>query len=302
MICEACDERNPEGLCREIVPYDCYQHLFIDVDSCLCGIEGINELARMRGDETEVEELTRKAMVGEVALDEVFGRRLEIIRPRRRDLARISQLYTRNLVEDAKETIQALKDMGVNVCLISEGYREAIMAVAECVGVSEEDVYANELFFERGRYAGFDENNPLCRKGGKTETISKLRSVSRIWGPVAIIGDAVSELETRPVVHLCMGFGGFASREVVKEQADVFLPKPSFSPLLPIVLNQKIEEVLLYYPRHRRAMKRGIDTLRTTQFNRHAYGFGESLLARIRGLPLEIFCRNYPVPPMWKGY
>ncbi|MFY9457963.1 MAG: HAD-IB family phosphatase [Candidatus Spechtbacterales bacterium] len=301
MICEACEEGNIDVLCRQVVPYD-YRYLFLDVDSCLCGIEGINELALMCGKKTEIVELTRKAMDGEVAFDEVFQRRLEIIRPMRRDLARISRLYIENLAPDAKETIQILQDLGVNVCLISGGYREAILPLAEYVGISERDVYANELFFRRGRYAGFDESNPLSRNGGKREVIEKLRAANKIWGPMAIMGDAVSELETKPVVDLYIGFGGFESREVVKEQADVFLPHSSFSPILPLIFNCQIWEILLYYPQYRKAMKRGLEVLRTAQFNYHAFRLGESLLACVKNLPQEIFEKSYPVPPVWKGY
>ncbi len=300
-VCERCDEGDFDVLCRQVRAYD-YQHLFIDVDSCLCGIEGINELARISGKKTEVAELTKRAMDGEIALEEVFGRRLEIIRPRHRDLGRISRLYIENLAPDAKETIQALQDLGVNVCLITGGYREAILPLAEYVGISEGDVYANELFFRRGRYAGFDESNPLSRDGGKRKVIEKFRASNGIWGPVAIVGDSVSELETKPVVDLCIGFGGFVPRAAVEEQADIFLTYPSFSPFLPIILNCQIWEILRYHPQHRSAMRRGFETLRTAQFNYHAFEFGESLLAYGGTLPAEMFGESYPVPPIWKGY
>ena len=119
---------------------------------------------------------------------------------------------------------------------------------------------------------------------------------------MAIVGDSVSELETKSVVHLCIGFGGFVPRAAVKEQADIFLLHPSFAPFLPIILNCQIWETLRYHPQHRTAMKRGFEILRTVQFNYHTLEFGENLLARAHALPLEMFDENYPVPPVWKGY
>ena len=58
--------------------------LFIDCDSTLSTIEGIDELARAKGDEVfaQVVELTNAAMNGEVPISEVFPRRMRMISSR----------------------------------------------------------------------------------------------------------------------------------------------------------------------------------------------------------------------------
>jgi phosphoserine phosphatase len=50
--------------------------IVFDCDSTLSKIEGIDELARLRGEKTfsEIEALTNAAMNGEVAIDEIFAR------------------------------------------------------------------------------------------------------------------------------------------------------------------------------------------------------------------------------------
>ena len=54
-----------------------------DCDSTLSSIEGIDELARLRGPEAfaSVEALTNDAMNGLIRMEDVFGRRMEIVRP-----------------------------------------------------------------------------------------------------------------------------------------------------------------------------------------------------------------------------
>src|SRR5690606_25880766 len=59
--------------------------IFIDCDSTLSSIEGIDELARLRGPEIfeACANMTNRAMDGEIPLDSVYGARLELIQPTR---------------------------------------------------------------------------------------------------------------------------------------------------------------------------------------------------------------------------
>jgi len=57
-----------------------FRFVFFDVDSTLVTIEGIDVLA---GGNPEIASLTNAAMNGEIPLDQVYARRLELIRPTR---------------------------------------------------------------------------------------------------------------------------------------------------------------------------------------------------------------------------
>src|SRR5215207_7526663 len=96
-----------------------YATVVFDCDSTLSTIEGIDELAAERRD--EVAALTDAAMRGEVALEEVYGRRLALIRPTRRQIDALGAHYLATLVPDARETLLALRDEGVEVRVISGG-------------------------------------------------------------------------------------------------------------------------------------------------------------------------------------
>src|SRR5690554_6329434 len=96
---------------------DGFATVVFDCDSTLAGIEGIDELA---GDRiAEVRALTDAAMRGDVPLEEVYGRRLEIIRPTREQIDALGRLYVERLVEDAADTVAALLWLGKDVRVIS---------------------------------------------------------------------------------------------------------------------------------------------------------------------------------------
>ena len=66
-------------------PYDA---VVFDCDSTLSELEGIDELAGGRS--AEVSELTARAMAGELPMEAVYGRRLELLRPTRTELEQVA--------------------------------------------------------------------------------------------------------------------------------------------------------------------------------------------------------------------
>lgn len=74
-------------------PWRAYDLVFFDCDSTLARIEGIDELARLKGLFDEVQRLTAAAMGGEVHLSSVYDRRLELLRPNRANIRIIERLY-----------------------------------------------------------------------------------------------------------------------------------------------------------------------------------------------------------------
>jgi phosphoserine phosphatase len=194
-----------------------------DCDSTLSSVEGIDELARLRGPEVfaTVEALTEDAMNGKIRIEDIFKLRLDAIRPTRDDAATVGRRYLATIEPTAKATVGALGAMGWTPVIISGGFRQAIRPLADFLGI--ERIEAVDLFFAPdGSYTGFDSEFPSTRSGGKVDIIAKLR---REMSPekVVMIGDGVSDLETQPVVDLFVGYGGFATRRRVQEQAQAFI-------------------------------------------------------------------------------
>jgi len=199
--------------------------IFFDCDSTLSAIEGVDELARMRPASVfeEVKRLTDQAMNGEIPLDSVYGRRLAVIRPTAQECARIGQAYIDTIEPTAVETLKRLRADGWTVAIISGGFLPAIRPLAEFLGV--EVVEAVDLYFAAdGSYLGFDENHPNARNGGKPEVIRNLRD-ERGFRTVVMVGDGVSDLETKSEVDLFIGYGGFTPREKVRAGAEVFVTR-----------------------------------------------------------------------------
>ncbi len=209
-----------------------YRFVFFDVDSTLVTIEGIDVLAA--GD-PEIVSLTERAMNGEIALDEVYARRLDLIRPTRSEVEALGQQYIASLVDGAAETIATLQAAGADVHLVTAGIAQAIAPLAKHLGIAERAVHAVSLVFDdEGNYANFDRRSLLTHNGGKELVVRAI--LSRGKGDSAFVGDGASDLETKPVVTLFIGFGGVHARPTVQDGALIFVSEPSLSAVLPYLL------------------------------------------------------------------
>ena len=112
-----------------------YDYIFFDCDSTLSTIEGIDELARLKGKFDEVKALTDAAMDGEVYLDSVYDRRLEMLAPTHEEVAGIEELYRQTVVPDAADVIDALRAAGKEIFIVSGGLLAAVRPFGRWLGV-----------------------------------------------------------------------------------------------------------------------------------------------------------------------
>jgi phosphoserine phosphatase len=210
-----------------------FRTVLFDCDSTLSAMEGIDELAvHCRED---VEQLTDAAMRGRIPLEEVYGRRLQLVQPTRAAVEALGREYVARLVPDAVETVAALKAAGVDVRIISGGLRPAVLAVARAVNVDATHVAAVDISFnDDGSYADFDAVSPLTMSGGKRTAIERWN----IGRPALMVGDGTTDLEARPVVDLFVAFAGVVERPGVVQSADVIVRTNSLAPILPIALHK----------------------------------------------------------------
>lgn len=210
-----------------------FSSVVFDCDSTLSSIEGIEALAATH--RAEVAALTDAAMRGEVPLEQVYGRRLALVRPTRARLEALGQEYIDALVSDTREVIGALRANGVAVRIVSGGLRPAVVALARALGVPDGDVAAVDIHFAPGgEYAGFDERSPLARSGGK-------RAVLEQWAaslprPIMFVGDGATDLEAQPLVDCFVAFAGVIERPAVAHAADVVVRAASLAPILALAL------------------------------------------------------------------
>tara|TARA_B110000037_G_C17032855_1_gene470283 strand:- start:272 stop:928 length:657 start_codon:yes stop_codon:yes gene_type:complete len=197
--------------------------IFIDCDSTLSSLEGIDELARMRGEQTfrDCSNMTNRAMDGEIAIEAVYGARLKLIEPSREECAVIGQQYIDTIEPHVEELIAWLRDNGWTPVIVSGGLTQVIEPLAKHLGI--EGLEAVDLVFnEDGSYHSFKETCPTSRMGGKIEIVEAAKAIGDVDVTV-MVGDGVSDLETQDNVDLFIGYGRVVARDKVKAEAKHFV-------------------------------------------------------------------------------
>ncbi|KKP70362.1 hypothetical protein A2X44_01460 [candidate division CPR3 bacterium GWF2_35_18] len=217
--------------------YQSYDCIIFDCDSTICAIEGIDELANLKGKKKEVEFLTQKAMDGELGFEEVFEKRLEIIKPHQEDLKKIGKMYINSLVKDMPKVIETLQYLGKEIYIITGGYEEAVMILAKELKISSSYIYANKLYFDdAGNYLDYERENHLCKNNGKKKLLQKIIQKTQ---KSAFIGDSMTDYEAKESVTCFIGYGGVARRESVRKKAKIFIESESMVGLLPHIIGKE---------------------------------------------------------------
>jgi phosphoserine phosphatase len=207
--------------------------VIFDCDSTLSVVEGIEEIAREH--QREIERLTAAAMDGIVPLEDVYGRRLELVRPDRACLDALGRRYVETLVPDTRATIDALRAEGLAVRVISGGLLPSVRALAAALDIPAQDVAAVDVRFDaHGAYADYDVDSPLARAGGKAEILRAWRHETP--GPHVLVGDGATDLEARDAVDVFIAFAGVADRPAVTAAADAVVRARSLAPVVPLAL------------------------------------------------------------------
>ncbi|MDJ0754044.1 MAG: HAD-IB family phosphatase [Ardenticatenaceae bacterium] len=233
-----------------------YQHIFFDCDSTLSTIEGIDILAESASKKWRVEVLTNAAMNGDIDLAEVYGKRLRAVRPTRQQVQAIKNSYKRTIVEDARQIIKALQQLGINVYIVSGGLYEPVAEFGIYLGVPKENIRAVDIQYDSltgqwwrqssdsfMRYKTFEEG-ALTITDGKADIVAELLEGKS--GRSLLIGDGTSDLLASRRVDLFAGFGGVVTRAKVQAHAPIFIHSQSLATSLALILGpaglERLEE------------------------------------------------------------
>lgn len=206
-----------------------------DCDSTLSTIEGIDELAKRAGREADIAPLTTAAMDGLIPIEDIYARRLEILRPDRAALDWLGQRYIETQVEGARAAVAALQQAGRKVFVVSGGLKVPVLALAAALGIGPEYVHAVEVYLdEHGGYQGFDHASPLTRSDGKARIAA---DIAAEFGAVVLVGDGVTDVAAQSGGAFVVGFGGVVRREAVVKSADAFVEGPSLLDVSALILS-----------------------------------------------------------------
>jgi phosphoserine phosphatase len=221
-----------------------YEHLFFDCDSTLTAVEGIDILAESAGKGWRVGVLTRAAMDGHLDLEQVYDKRLRALKPTRREIQAIRQVYKQHMVEDAAAVITLLQEAGHKVYIISGGLAEPVVEFGLYLGVPRERIRAVTVEYDQlssdwwqqdgsttqGEAYLANDKGALTISNGKAEIVREL--LGEQSGRSLLIGDGSSDLLAGHAVDLFVGYGGVVTRPRVLAGAPVFLHSFSLAPLL----------------------------------------------------------------------
>jgi phosphoserine phosphatase len=162
-------------------------------------------------------------------------------------LKAVEERYWETIVTDAQAVLEALRFLGKEIFIISGGLAEPVRGFGQRLGVAPEHIRAveleyNELVGDWWRYyepstqhkqAYMDYRvGPLTVSSGKPTMIKELAGDKP--GRRLMVGDGMSDLVTRDVVDLFVGFGGVVARAKVRDNAAAFIESASLAPILPI--------------------------------------------------------------------
>jgi len=231
-----------------------FNNVIFDCDSTLTTVEGIDELARITGQDRDIALLTKRAMEGDIPLEAVYGHRLTLANPTQEEVLKITQIYRETAIPDAKEVIRGLKKFGTQVFIVSGGLIEPVQDFGVWLGVPRDHIYAVGMAYDQlaGKWWRYWEHpggnnpgakylaheaNPLTGTGGKNRVITA-RIRASFPGRTMLVGDGGSDLEASSEVDLFVGFGGVIHRSRVAEASNVYIKTPSLSPIFTLALGQ----------------------------------------------------------------
>lgn len=196
-----------------------FASVIFDADSTLASIEGIDWLGAQRAANVSnsIQQLTDRAMAGEIALEEVYAARLEVIKPTRDELTALSAAYIAAIEPGAAQLLSELHAADVVVHVISGGLRDALLPMTARLGIVPTHVHAVDIEFDAdGQYVSLAPSQLLSTQDGKPRLVRRL-SLPRTS---VMIGDGSTDAAVRGEVDAFFAYTAVARRPLVVAAAD----------------------------------------------------------------------------------
>lgn len=213
------------GLDIVIQPYSTFERkrlIVFDMDSTIVDSEIIVELARAAGVEREVNELTRRAMEGEMNFEEALKERVKLLKGL--PVKVLEKIYSEiKLTEGAKELIHNLKTSGYKVALVSGGFTYFTDRLKKELNLDY--AFGNELEIKDGKLTGNIKGRIIDskEKARIIDEIARKEGIDREF--VVAVGDGAND---RIMIENA-GLGiAFNAKEALKEVADGTISKDNF--------------------------------------------------------------------------
>lgn len=202
-------------------------YFLIDFDSTITQVEGLDELAAiaLKSDPNgeakvaQIKALTDKGMAGELSFSESLSQRLALLNANKSHVDILIEFLKENITESFHRNRSFLSQYADNILIISSGFKDFIVPIAEYLGLKPQNVYANTFIYnDEGDIIGIEQENPLSRTGGKIEVVKQLN----LEGHISVIGDGFTDYEIKKsgLANRFYAFTENVERPAVIEVAD----------------------------------------------------------------------------------
>ena len=173
----------------------------LDFDSTLVTVESLDELARLslvnHAQKYQImqhlEHITHRGMTGEITFDESLQSRLRLFAATKEDIAQLSDYLFTRISPSALAARDWFKQSRNHLYIVSGGFEEYILPVAEKLGLRSDHVFANRFEYLDNTVVGFDETRPTSQQGGKAAQLTALH----LPHPLIAIGDGFTDYENK---------------------------------------------------------------------------------------------------------
>lgn len=173
--------------------------IVFDFDSTIVKTESAVDMLSLalNGDKKkikEIEKITNDAMNGLLTPRQSMEKRLKFATIDKKIVNKIVEKTKKNIVVGFDDLIKQLQQKNIEIYVVSGGFKEIINPTASILGIKNENIYANNLLYNKNIVSGV-EDNVLFEKQGKVKLIKKLKKDGKIKGKTIMIGDGYTDLE-----------------------------------------------------------------------------------------------------------
>jgi phosphoserine phosphatase len=196
-----------------------------DLDNVLIDGEAIDEIGKLMGVESEISELTKKAMEGDLDFETALKERAALLKGA--SVENIKEVVSKiPLMEGAEETIAELKKRGYKIATITGSFEIIANRMKDDLGLDY--AFSNVLHEEEGKLTG-EVSGPLVT-GSKAEILKEIMEMEKVKAEEsAAVGDGANDVSMLEEAGLGIAFN---AKPVLKEKADVVIEKKDLREIL----------------------------------------------------------------------
>ena len=210
-----------------------------DLDNVLIGTETIDEIAKIKGIEEEISDITLQAMQGKIPFEESIRRRVKKLEGI--STAEIDEVMQKiPLNPGAEETTAELKKQGYQIAIITGSFDVIALKIKEKLNVDY--VFCNVLEVENGKLTG-EVSGPLITQD-KVDVLKQLvDNIGISLDECVAIGDGANDLEMIKNAKIGIAYN---AKPILKEHADYQINEKDLRKVLDIMADEefKTQEVV----------------------------------------------------------